>query len=88
MISIQPTTCVKTSTSESNSQTITDMLENGNMPNIVQKKTEDNHDKTEMLPPMIFNEMTKDTIDAPWHEILFMSGKKIRDRGNREPQNT
>ena len=58
------------------------------MPNIVQKKKEDNHDKTENLPPMTLKEMTEDTIDAPWHEILFMSGKKIRDRGNREPQNT
>ena len=71
MISIQPITCEKTSTSESNSQTINDVLENENVPNIVRRGKEDNHDKTEILPPMTLKEMSEDTIDAPPHEILL-----------------
>ena len=51
------------------------MLENAKVPNVVQNKKEDNCVKTEPLPPMTFNEIAEDTIGAPWHEILFMTGK-------------
>ncbi len=43
---------------------------------------ENNHGKTELLPPMTFEEITEDTIGATYHEILFMTGKEIRDRGD------
>ena len=33
---------------------------------------------------MTFKEMTEDTIRSLYHEILFMTGKKIRDRGDRK----
>ena len=51
------------------------------MPNNVRTKKEDNHGKTEGL--MTFKEMAEDAIDLPYHEIHFMTGKKIRDRGDR-----
>ena len=68
-------TDVTASTSEKSSQTITDMLENGKVPNIVQMEKEDNH-------PMTFKEMAEDAIGRPYHDILFMTGKEIRDRGD------
>ena len=68
-------TDVTTSTSEKSNQPITDMLENGNVPNVVRMEKEDNH-------PMTFKEMAEDAIGRPYHDILFMTGKEIRDRGD------
>ena len=74
-------TCATASTFENSSQKITDILENWKVPNIVRTKKEDNHSKTEV--PMTFKEMAEDAIGLPHHEILFMTGKEIRDRGDR-----
>ena len=68
-------TCVTASTSENSSQTITDMLDKEKVPNIVRMEKEDNH-------PMTFEKMAENTIGRLYHEILFMTGKKIRDRGD------
>ena len=47
-----------------------------------QKPTEEEEAKTTGL--MTFKEMAEDTIGSPYHEIFFMTGKEIRDRGDRE----
>ena len=81
MISTQQTiiTCVTASSFKNGSQSITDMLENGKVPNIVQMKKGDNHGKTE--GPITFKEMAEGAIGLPYHEILLVAGKEIRDRG-------
>ena len=68
-------TCVTASTSEKSSQTITVILEKGKVPNIVQTEKEDNY-------PMTFEQMAEDTISRPYHQILFMTAKELRDRGD------
>ena len=50
----------------------------------MQRKRGDNRSKIELLPPMTFKGVVEDTIDVPWHEIHFMTGKEIRDRGDRK----
>ena len=48
---------------------------NGKVPNVVRMEKEDKH-------PMTFKEMAEDAIDHPYHDILFMTGKEIRDEGD------
>ena len=47
---------------------------NGKVPNVVRMEKEDNH-------PMTFKEMAEDAIGHPYHDVLFMTGKEIRDEG-------
>ena len=48
---------------------------NGKVPNVVRMEKEDNH-------PMTFKEMAEDAIGHPYHDVLFMTRKEIRDEGD------
>ena len=76
-------TCNTASVDENSGKTITDMLEKWEVPNIVRMEKETNQDKTELLPPMTFEETVEDTFGLPHHQILFMTGKELRDIGDR-----
>ena len=45
------------------------MLEKGKALNIAQRKKEDNHDNTELLPPETFEEMAEEAFGLPYHII-------------------
>ena len=78
-------TCDTASVYENSGKTITDidMLEQGEVPNIVRMEKETNQDNTELLPPTTFKEIAEDTFGLPHHRICFMTGKELRDIGDR-----
>ena len=61
-------TCVTVSTFEKSSQ----------------QKKENNHDKTELLPPKTFKEMAEEAFGLTYHEILFKAGKELRGISDRK----
>ena len=61
------------------------MLEKGKVSMIVQIGKETNQEKTEqheLLPPDTFDEFLQNGFGLPYHQILFMTGKELRDIGD------
>ena len=60
----------------------------------MQREKEDNHNKTELLPPGTFfnfqpwGDFMGADLGLPYQEVLFMTGKELRDIGDHRVRDT